>query len=86
MLIVVARLVHLQFSQHETLAERAKQQQQNAIETTAQRGELLDRRNDNSHAACRQFLYLDPKGLDAAELECTAFEVSRALRLDEANC
>ena len=30
-------------------------------------------------------LYLDPKGLDAAELECTAFEVSRALRLDEAN-
>ena len=44
MLIVVARLVHLQFSQHETLAERAKQQQQNAIETTAQRGELLDRR------------------------------------------
>src|SRR5687768_17976110 len=86
MLIVVARLVHLQFSQHDTLADRARQQQQNAIPTTGQRGELLDRQERQLARSVQTVsLYLDPKGLDAAALECTAFEVSRALRLDEAN-
>ena len=43
MFLVSARLVYLQFSQYDSLANRARQQQQNAIETSAQRGELLDR-------------------------------------------
>jgi len=82
MLIVIARLVHLQFSQHETLTERARQQQRNAVETTAQRGELLDRRGRQLARSVQTVsLFLDPKGLDAAALERTASEVSRALKL-----
>ena len=42
-LAVSAKLVFLQVSQHEGLVDRARNQQQNAIETGAQRGELLDR-------------------------------------------
>ena len=82
MLIVVARLVHLQFSQHELLADRAKQQQQNALETTAPRGELLDRQGKQLARSVQTVsLFLDPDGLDAASLECTASELSRTLGL-----
>src|SRR5262245_49608911 len=80
MLIVVARLVHLQFSQHELLAERAKQQQQNAVETNAPRGELLDRQERPLARSVQTVsLFLDPGGLDAASLECTASELSQTL-------
>src|SRR5688572_20321415 len=83
MLIVVARLVHLQFSQHETLAERAKQQQQNAVPTTGQRGELLDRQERQLARSVQTVsLYLDPEGLDRSALDCTASELSRALGLN----
>jgi len=82
MLIVVARLVHLQFSQHELLADRGKQQQQNALETTAPRGELLDRQGKQLARSVQTVsLFLDPDGLDAASLECTASELSRTLGL-----
>ena len=43
MLAICARLVYLQVSQHNALVERARHQQQNALETSPQRGELLDR-------------------------------------------
>lgn len=43
MFVVTARLVYLQVSQHESLANRARQQQQNALETSPKRGNLLDR-------------------------------------------
>ena len=43
MMAISARLVYLQVTQHEALEERARNQQQQAIETTAQRGTLLDR-------------------------------------------
>jgi cell division protein FtsI (penicillin-binding protein 3) len=43
MLGISARLVYLQVSSHEKLVERAQSQQQQAIETGAQRGALLDR-------------------------------------------
>ena len=67
MLIVCARLVHLQFSQHDTLANRARQQQQNAIETTPQRGELLDRHGRQLARSVQTVsLFLDPDGLDTA--------------------
>src|SRR6185369_15736390 len=86
MLIVVARLVHLQFSQHETLADRARQQQQNAVETTAQRGELLDRQERQLARSVQTVsLFLDPFGLDSASLECTASELSSSLGLNYAD-
>jgi len=82
MLIVVARLVHLQFSQHEMLADRAKQQQQNALETNAPRGELLDRQGKQLARSVQTVsLFIDPEGLDAASLECTASELARTLGL-----
>ncbi|MDQ2920375.1 MAG: penicillin-binding protein 2, partial [Acidobacteriota bacterium] len=43
MLGVGARLVYLQVSRHEELVERAQNQQQEALETSPQRGPLLDR-------------------------------------------
>jgi cell division protein FtsI (penicillin-binding protein 3) len=82
MLIVTARLVHLQFSQHDALAERARQQQVNAVETAGQRGELLDRRGQQLARSIQTVsLFLDPEGLDSAALEHTATEISRAIGL-----
>ena len=43
MLGISARLVYLQVSRHEKLVERAQKQQQEAVETSPQRGPLLDR-------------------------------------------
>lgn len=83
MLLIVARLVHLQLSQHNLLADRARQQQQNAIDTGAQRGELLDRQERQLARSVQTVsLFLDPFGLDPASLECTAAELSRALGLN----
>jgi cell division protein FtsI/penicillin-binding protein 2 len=80
MLIVCARLVYLQFSQHEGLANRARQQQQNAIDTAPQRGELLDRQGRQLARSIQTVsLFLDPGGLDVGQLECTAQELSRSL-------
>jgi cell division protein FtsI/penicillin-binding protein 2 len=80
MLVVCARLVYLQFSQHEGLANRARQQQQNAIETNPQRGELLDRQGRQLARSVQTVsLFLDPDGLDAGQLECTAQQLSQSL-------
>ena len=85
MLVITARLVHLQFSQHDTLADRARQQQQNAIETGAPRGELLDRQERQLARSVQTVsFYLDPKGLDSASLECAASELARGLGLNYA--
>ena len=85
MLIVTARLVHLQFSQHDTLSDRARQQQQNAIQTTGQRGELLDRQGQPLARSVQTVsLFLDPKGLDTAALERNAAEISRILGMKSA--
>lgn len=86
MLIITARLVHLQFSQHDALAERARLQQRNTIETTAQRGELLDRQGRQLARSVQTVsLFVDPTGLDNATLERTASELSRALGLNHAD-
>ena len=82
MLIVCARLVYLQFSQHEGLANRARQQQQDAIDTAPQRGELLDRQGRQLARSVQTVsLFLDPGGLDVGQLDCTAQELSRSLGL-----
>lgn len=80
MLVVCARLVYLQFSQHEGLANRARQQQQNSIDTSPQRGELLDRQGRQLARSVQTVsLFLDPGGLDPGQLECTATELSQSL-------
>ncbi|HEX8176002.1 MAG TPA: penicillin-binding protein [Pyrinomonadaceae bacterium] len=43
MLIITTRLIYLQTFQHETLARRARLQQQDAVETSPMRGLVLDR-------------------------------------------
>ena len=83
MLIVCARLVHLQFSQHEGLANRARQQQQNAIETSPQRGELLDRHGRQLAQSVQTVsLFLDPDGLDSGQLEHTAKQLAQSLGMN----
>src|SRR5918998_2623442 len=86
MLVVCARLVHLQFSQHEGLANRARQQQQNATETTPQRGELLDRHERQLARSVQTVsLFLDPDGLDIPTLDRNAQQLAQTLRLKQAD-
>ena len=85
MLVVCARLVHLQFSQHETLADRARQQQQNSFETTPERGELLDRQGRQLARSIQTVsLFLDPKDLDADTLDHNAKQLAHSLGLKHA--
>jgi cell division protein FtsI (penicillin-binding protein 3) len=82
MLVVCARLVYLQFSQYETLANRARQQQQNAIETSPQRGELLDRQERQLARSVQTVsLFLDPDGLDIPTLDRNAQQLAQSLNL-----
>src|ERR687897_3194112 len=85
MLVVCFRLVHLQFSQHEGLANRARQQQQNSIETTPQRGELLDRQERQLARSVQTVsLFLDPDGLDAETLDRNAQQLAQSLGMKQA--
>jgi len=85
MLAVSARLVYLQVSQHSSLTNRARQQQQNALDTTPQRGEVLDRSGRQLARSVQTIsLFLDPADLDAGQLECTAQQLSNALGLSYA--
>lgn len=82
MLIVCVRLVQLQFSQHEDLATRARQQQQTPIETSPQRGELLDRQERQLARSIQTVsLFIDPDGIDAATLDRNAKELAQSLGL-----
>ena len=82
MLVVCARLIYLQFSQYEHLANRARQQQQNAIETSPERGELLDRQERQLARSVQTVsLFLDPDGLDVPTLDRNAQELAKSLNL-----
>src|SRR4029434_8348451 len=84
MLVVCARLVYLQFSQYETLASRARQQQQNEIETMPQRGELLDRQERQLARSVQTVsLLIDPDGLDTATLDSNAQQLGKQLNLKQ---
>ena len=86
MFVVCARLVYLQFSQHENLANRARQQQQNAIETSPQRGELLDRQGRQLARSVQTVsLFLDPDGLDTETLDRNAQQLAQALKLKQSD-
>lgn len=84
MLVVAARLVYLQVSQHESLVGRARQQQQNAIETSPLRGNLLDRHGRELARSIQTVsLFVDPFQLKAEDLQCTASAVAGALGENE---
>jgi len=84
MLVISARLVYLQFSQYESLANRARQQQQNEIETSPQRGELLDRQERQLARSVQTVsLFLDPDGLDTATLDRNAQQLAKSLGLKQ---
>jgi cell division protein FtsI (penicillin-binding protein 3) len=84
MLVVAARLVYLQVSQHEGLVGRARQQQQNAIETTPQRGNLLDRHGRELARSIQTVsLFVDPYQLKPEDLQCTASALAGALGENE---
>jgi cell division protein FtsI (penicillin-binding protein 3) len=84
MFAVSARLVYLQVTQHERLANRARQQQQNAIETSAQRGDLLDRQDrELARSVQTVSLFVDPEGLQPGELDCTVNHLATSLGLDK---
>ncbi len=83
MLAISARLIFLQVSQHDELADRARQQQQNAIETTPRRGELLDRQErELARSVETVSLFVDPEGFkQPGDIQCTAGYLSAALGL-----
>ena len=84
MLVVAARLVYLQVSQHEGLVGRARQQQRNAIETTPQRGNLLDRHGRELARSIQTVsLFVDPYQLKPEDLQCTASALAGALGENE---
>src|ERR1041384_6633953 len=86
MLLVCARLVYLQFSQYETLATRARQQQQNEIETSPTRGELLDRQERQLARSVQTVsLFIDPDGLDTATLDRNAQQLAQQLNLKQSD-
>ena len=86
MLVIAARLFYLQFSQYENLANRARQQQQNAIETSPQRGELLDRQERQLARSVQTVsLFIDPKGLDVPTLDRNAQQLAQSLGLKQAD-
>jgi cell division protein FtsI (penicillin-binding protein 3) len=85
MFVVCARLIYLQFSQHEGLANRARQQQQNSIETSPLRGELLDRQERQLARSVQTVsLFLDPDGLDTATLDRNAQQIAQSLGMKQA--
>jgi cell division protein FtsI/penicillin-binding protein 2 len=86
MLVICARLVYLQFSQYDNLVNRARQQQQNSLETSPQRGELLDRQERQLARSVQTVsLFLDPEGLDVPALDQNAKQLAQSLGLKQAD-
>src|SRR4029077_6821963 len=73
MLGISARLVYLQVSRHDKLIERARQQQQDAVDTMPQRGSLLDRQEMELARSVETIsLFVAPDEIpDSAAVECT---------------
>ena len=63
---------------------RARQQQQNAIETSPQRGDLIDRQGrELARSVQTVSLFVDPDQLSSLQLDCTASELAKALGENE---
>jgi cell division protein FtsI (penicillin-binding protein 3) len=84
MLGISARLVYLQVTRHSSLAERARQQQQDAIDTLPQRGSLLDRQErELARSVETTSLFIAPDEIETAEdLDCLVNALSTSLKVD----
>ena len=81
MLLVGARLVQLQVSQHDDLAARARNQQLGTIETSPSRGQLLDRQGrELARSIETESFYADPREL--GDLDETARRIASVTGLD----
>ena len=85
MLAISARLVYLQVSQHDHLGERARNQQQQAIETTAQRGTLVDRQGrELARSIQTESIFVDASKLeDSGDVKCVATQLASVLKIEE---
>lgn len=85
MLAISARLVYLQVSAHDSLVERARRQQQLALETSPERGQLLDRHErELARSIKTESIFVDPADLKSpGDISCTAVRLASTLRLDE---
>src|SRR6266542_3573526 len=90
MMAVTARLIYLQVSRHDSLTERAREQQQDAIETSPQRGQLLDRQGrELARSLDTWSIFIDCGELKSTEketsanLECTAQALAPSLAISE---
>lgn len=92
MFAIGVRLVYLQVSRHASLAARARQQQQDAIETSGQRGKLVDRNGlelarsidtDSVFVSPAEFKQKDG-AISEVAVECTADALASVLNKDKA--
>ncbi len=81
MLAISARLLYLQVSAHESLAERAQRQQQYALELAPQRGQLVDRHGvELARSIQTESIFVDPRELNSdGDIECVAAQVSSVI-------
>src|SRR6266705_1442100 len=65
MVLIGARLVHLQVTQHDDLAGRARKQQLGTVETTPTRGQLLDRQGrELARSVDTESFFADPSEIE----------------------
>ena len=82
MLVVAARLVNLQIYQHEELSDRARKQQQHAVDTSARRGEVLDRQGRELARSIDTESFFADLSAEISDLEGTAECLAEALNVD----
>jgi len=85
MLAISVRLVYLQISDHARLVERAQRQQQFALETGPERGQLLDRHGrELARSIQTASIFVDPGELGApSDIASIATGVASVLNVDE---
>jgi len=81
---ISARLVYLQVSRHDKLVERARQQQQDEVDTLPQRGSLLDcQGRELARSVDTVSLFVAPDEIsDYGSLECLVQTLSESLSLN----
>jgi cell division protein FtsI/penicillin-binding protein 2 len=85
MVAISVRLVYLQISSHERLADRAQRQQQFALETGPERGQLLDRHHrELARSIQTESIFVDPVELKTPDdVAALASGVASILKMDE---
>jgi cell division protein FtsI/penicillin-binding protein 2 len=85
MLAISLRLVYLQVSAHDSFVERARKQQQLALETSPERGQLLDRHErELARSIKTESIFVDPADLKTpGDITCTARRLAEILQREE---